>query len=205
LKSKIAVVDYGMGNLRSVSKALEHVAPQAQVLVTADPDVIRSAERVVVPGQGAMPDCMRQLAASGARDAVIESTRSKPFLGMCIGIQLLFEHGEEGDTPGLGVLAGEVPRFRVKGLKVPHMGWNQVYRTRPHALWDGIADGSRFYFVHSYYPAPREAALAAATAVDGAPFTCAVARDNIFAVQFHPEKSQSAGLQLLSNFVRWRP
>ena len=205
MKSKIAVVDYGMGNLRSVSKALEHVAPQAQVLVTADPDVIRSAERVVVPGQGAMPDCMRQLAASGARDAVVESTRSKPFLGMCIGIQLLFEHGEEGDTPGLGVLAGEVPRFRVKGLKVPHMGWNQVYRTRPHALWDGIADGSRFYFVHSYYPAPREAALAAATAVYGAPFTCAVARDNIFAVQFHPEKSQSAGLQLLSNFVRWRP
>jgi glutamine amidotransferase len=202
---KIAVVDYGMGNLRSVSKAVEHVAPQAKVLVTADPKEILSADRVVVPGQGAMPDCMRQLAASGAREAVVEATRSKPFLGLCIGVQMLFERGEEGDTAGLGVLAGIVPRLRAPGLKIPHMGWNQVYRSRAHPLWDGIEDGSRFYFVHSYYPAPRDPALTAATCVYGAPFTCAVARDNIFAVQFHPEKSQSAGLQLLSNFVRWRP
>jgi glutamine amidotransferase len=202
---KIAVVDYGMGNLRSVSKAVEHVAPQAKVLVTADPKEILSADRVVVPGQGAMPDCMRQLAASGAREAVIDATRCKPFLGLCIGVQMLFERGEEGDTAGLGVLAGSVPRLRAPGLKIPHMGWNQVYRCRPHPLWDGIEDGSRFYFVHSYYPAPRDPALTAATCVYGTPFTCAVARDNIFAVQFHPEKSQSAGLQLLSNFVRWRP
>ncbi len=202
---KIAVVDYGMGNLRSVWKAIEHVAPEADIQVTADPGRILAAERVVVPGQGAMPDCMRQLAASGAREAVLEATRSKPFLGLCIGVQLLFERGEEGDTPGLGVLAGTVPRFRVQGLKVPHMGWNEVFQARPHPMWQGIPDGTRFYFVHSYYPSPRDASLTAATAVYGSPFTCAVARDNIFAVQFHPEKSQSAGLQLLSNFVRWRP
>ncbi|HXI36904.1 MAG TPA: imidazole glycerol phosphate synthase subunit HisH [Burkholderiales bacterium] len=202
---KIAVVDYGMGNLRSVSKALEHVAPDARVLVTADPQEIRSAERVVVPGQGAMPDCMRQLAASGAREAVIEAAGDKPFLGICIGVQMLFERAEEGDTPGLGIIPGRVPRLRVSGLKIPHMGWNEVFQARPHPLWQGIASGSRYYFVHSYYPAPRDPALAAATCVYGAPFTCAIARDNIFAVQFHPEKSQSAGLQLLSNFVNWRP
>ena len=202
---KIAVVDYGMGNLRSVSKAIEHVAPGATVAVTADPREILSCERVVVPGQGAMPDCMRQLGASGARDAVIEAARERPFLGICIGLQMLFERGEEGDTPGLGILPGRVPRFRVQGLKVPHMGWNEVLQARPHPLWAGIADRSRFYFVHSYYPSPTEKSLVAATCEYGAPFTCAVARDNIFAVQFHPEKSQSAGLQLLSNFVRWRP
>jgi len=202
---RIAVVDYGMGNLRSVSKALEHVAPQAEVRVTADPQAILSSDRVVVPGQGALPDCMRQLDASGAREAVLEAARAKPFLGICVGLQMLFERGEEGDTPGLGVLPGEVPRFRLAGLKVPHMGWNEVAQAQPHPLWGGIADGSRFYFVHSYYPAPRGPNLSAATAVYGRPFTCAVARDNIFAVQFHPEKSQSAGLQLLSNFVSWRP
>jgi len=194
-----------MGNLRSVAKALEHVAPGAEVLATADPAAIRSAERVVVPGQGAMPDCMRQLAASGAREAVIEAAGAKPFLGICIGLQMLFERGEEGDTRGLGLLPGNVPRFRVSGLKIPHMGWNEVLQRRRHALWAGIADRSRFYFVHSYFPAPRDEGLTAATCVYGMPFTCAVARDNIFAVQFHPEKSQSAGLQLLTNFVRWRP
>ncbi len=194
-----------MGNLRSVSKALEHVAPGAEVLATADPAAIRSAERVVVPGQGAMPDCMRQLAASGAREAVIEAAGAKPFLGICIGLQMLFERGEEGDTRGLGLLAGNVPRFRVSGLKIPHMGWNEVLQQRRHALWAGIADRSRFYFVHSYFPAPRDEGVTAATCVYGMPFTCAVARDNIVAVQFQPEKSQSAGLQLLSNFVRWRP
>ncbi len=194
-----------MGNLRSVAKALEHVAPQAQVRVSADPREILASDRVVVPGQGAMPDCMRQLAASGARDAVVTAAREKPFLGICIGLQMLFERGEEGDTPGLGLLAGSVPRFKAAGLKIPHMGWNEVMQARPHPLWEGIASASRFYFVHSYYPAPADAALTAATCVYGAPFTCAVARDNIFAVQFHPEKSQSTGLQLLSNFVRWRP
>jgi imidazole glycerol-phosphate synthase subunit HisH len=201
----IAVVDYGMGNLMSVSKALEHVAPQAEVMVTADPDKILSCERVVVPGQGAMPDCMRQLAASGAREAVIEAARRKPFLGLCIGLQMLFERGEEGDTPGLGLLAGRVPRLVAPGLEIPHMGWNEVIQERSHPLWQGISDRTRFYFVHSYYPAPRDPSLIAATCIYGAPFTCAAARDNIFAVQFHPEKSSAAGLQLLSNFVRWRP
>jgi glutamine amidotransferase len=202
---KIAVVDYGMGNLRSVSKALEHVAPGAEVQLTADPQKILAADRLVVPGQGAMPDCMRQLSASGARDAVIEATRAKPFLGICIGLQMLFERGEEGDAVGLGLLPGRVPRFALSGLKIPHIGWNEVMQERSHPLWSGIADRSRFYFVHSYYPAPRDAALTAATCVYGMPFTCAIARDNIFAVQFHPEKSATAGLQLLSNFVRWRP
>jgi glutamine amidotransferase len=202
---KIAVVDYGMGNLRSVSKALQHVAPEAEVRVTGEPAAIRAAERVVVPGQGALPDCMRQLGAGGAREAVLEALRSKPYLGICLGLQMLFERGEEGDTPGLAVLHGNVPRFTVRGLKIPHMGWNEVIQERAHPLWAEIPDRSRFYFVHSYYPAPSDRALTAATCVYGSPFTCAVARDNIFAVQFHPEKSQSAGLQLLSNFVNWRP
>jgi len=203
----IAVVDYGMGNIRSVSKALEHVAPRDEVRVTADPGAIRAADRVVVPGQGAMPDCMRQLAASGAREAVIEAASRKPFLGICIGLQMLFEHGEEGDTAGLGLLPGRVPRFPASnaGLKIPHMGWNEVMQARPHALWNGIADRSRFYFVHSYYPEPADRAMTAATCAYGISFTCAVARDNIFAVQFHPEKSQNSGLQLLANFVQWRP
>jgi len=203
--AQITVVDYGMGNLRSVSKALEHVAPHAQVAVTADAEVIRAAERIVVPGQGALPDCMRNLAASGARDAVLEALGAKPYLGICLGLQMLFERGEEGDTPGLGLFAGRVPRFAATPLKIPHIGWNEVLQERAHPLWAGISDRSRFYFVHSYYPAPADRTLSAASCVYGVPFTCAVARDNIFAVQFHPEKSQSAGLQLLSNFVRWRP
>jgi glutamine amidotransferase len=204
----IVVVDYGMGNIRSVSKALERVAPREQVEVTSDPGVIRASDRVVVPGQGAMPDCMAQLAASGAREAVIAAARDKPFLGICIGMQMLFERGEEGDTPGLGLLAGGVPRFpaaRMAGLKVPHMGWNQVHQARAHALWAGIPSGERFYFVHSYYPDPADRALTAATCEYGVAFTCAISRDNIFAVQFHPEKSQAAGLRLLTNFVQWRP
>jgi len=203
--ARIAVVDYGMGNLRSVAKALEHVAPRATIAVTADAEVIRAAERVVVPGQGALPDCMRNLAASGARDAVLEALAAKPYLGICLGLQMLFEHGEEGDTPALGVFAGRVPRFASTPLKIPHMGWNEVLQENAHPVWAGISDRSRFYFVHSYYPAPADRTLSAARCVYGVPFTCAVARDNIFAVQFHPEKSQSAGLQLLSNFVRWRP
>jgi len=163
-----------------------------------------------VPGQGAMPDCMRELAARGLREAVIRAAGEKPFLGICIGLQMLFEHSDEGDVPGLSVLAGGVHRFPVAqtvaaGLKVPHMGWNEVSQTEPHALWRDIADGSRFYFVHSYYVEPAQPSVIAGSTVYGIPFTSAVARANIFAVQFHPEKSAQAGLQLLGNFLRWQP
>ena len=209
----IAVVDYGMGNLRSVAKALEHVADGRLVVVTADPAVVAAAERVVVPGQGAMPDCMRELNERGLRQAVIDAAAGKPFLGICIGQQMLFEHSEEGDVPGLGILRGQVRRFPAEKmhlpdgqkLKVPHMGWNEVRQSGPHPLWNGIADGARFYFVHSYYVAPDDAACVAGTTEYGIPFTSACARDNIFAVQCHPEKSAQAGLQLLSNFIDWKP
>ena len=210
---KIAVVDYGMGNLRSVSKALEHVAPDTEVRVTADAAAIRAAGRVVVPGQGAMPDCMRELAARGLVAPVLEASREKPFLGICIGLQMLFDRSEEGGVEGLGVLAGTVRRFAHDmrdartgaRLKVPHMGWNEVVQVGQHALWQGIADGSRFYFVHSYYADEADPAVRSGRTAYGTAFTCAVARDNIFAVQFHPEKSQAAGLQLLRNFVHWQP
>jgi len=212
-KTDIAVIDYGMGNLRSVSKALEHVAPSKTVVVSSDPEVIESAERVVFPGQGAMPDCMRELDARGLRASVIQSTREKPFLGICIGLQMLFERSEEGNADGLGLLAGEVKRFAIADmhdetgakLKVPHMGWSRVMQTRSHALWDQIADGERFYYVHSYYVAPTQPALAVGYTSYPKPFTSAIAQNNLFAVQFHPEKSASAGLQLLRNFVNWKP
>lgn len=207
----IAVVDYGMGNLRSVSKALEHVAPDKQVLVTSDPEQIDAADRVVFPGQGAMPDCMRELDARGLRDAVVRAAASKPFLGICIGLQLLFEHSEEGDAPGLGILPGKVIKFSKDGmhdavghkLKVPHMGWNQVYQAKNHPMWQNIADAERFYYVHSYYVVPHNQECIVGYSEYPERFTSAVAQDNIFAVQFHPEKSQHAGLQLLSNFARW--
>jgi imidazole glycerol-phosphate synthase subunit HisH len=207
----IAVIDYGMGNLRSVSKALEHVAPQCRVVVTSDAAVIAAAERVVFPGQGAMPDCMRELDSRGLRAAVIDAARSKPFLGICIGVQMLFEASEEGDIAGLALFRGKVVRFPAAAmkdadgarLKVPHMGWNEVRQECTHPLWQSIADGSRFYFVHSYYPRPDDARIVAATTCYPFRFTCAVARDNIFAVQFHPEKSQAAGLALLRNFAAW--
>jgi imidazole glycerol-phosphate synthase subunit HisH len=207
----IAVVDYGMGNLRSVSKAIEHVAPGRTVVVTSDPSTVRNAARVVVPGQGAMPDCMRELDARGLREAVVEAARTKPFLGICIGVQMLFERSEEGGVAGLGLLPGEVVRFPHFGpagaaglrLKVPHMGWNEVQQTLAHPLWAGIPDRSRFYFVHSYYPAPAQREIIAGYTLYPFPFACAIARRNLFAVQFHPEKSQACGLRLLANFVEW--
>jgi len=206
----IAVVDYGMGNLRSVEQALRHVAGEKSIAVTSDPAVIAAAERVVFPGQGAMPDCVRELDARGLRKAVLDAAACKPFLGICIGQQLLFEHSEEGDVAGLGILPGQVRRFPsgmtdASGakLKVPHMGWNQVYQAIEHPLWAGIAKDARFYFVHSYYVDPADPALTAAWTEYPFRFTSAVARANIFAVQFHPEKSQQAGLSLLYNFVNW--
>ncbi|HET6263258.1 MAG TPA: imidazole glycerol phosphate synthase subunit HisH [Usitatibacter sp.] len=211
MAQRISIVDYGMGNLRSVQKALAHVAPAAEVAITADPAAIRRADRVVFPGQGAMPDCMRSLRECGLGEAVEEAARAKPFLGLCIGQQMLFEGSDEGDTPGLAVVLGRVRGFprnaerAAAGFKVPHMGWNEVRQVRAHPLWDGIADGSRFYFVHSYYCDPAEPGLAAGETRYPDAFTSAIARDNIFATQFHPEKSAVAGLQLLSNFANWNP
>lgn len=209
----IAVVDYGMGNLRSVSKALEHVAPDLNVVVTSNPQDIHAAKRVVFPGQGAMPDCIRELDSRGLRQAVIEATQQKPFLGICIGLQMLFERSEEGNAAGLGVFAGQVKRFAAadmhdtagQKLKVPHMGWNQVQQQTAHSLWQDIADNERFYYVHSYYVSPADNALVSGITAYPKPFTCAIAKDNLFAVQFHPEKSAKAGLQLLRNFVHWNP
>ncbi len=207
----IAVVDYGMGNLRSVEQALRKVAPERRIAVTDDPEVVAAAERVVFPGQGAMPDCMREMDARGLRAAVLEAAKSKPFLGICIGLQMLFEHSAEGNVPGLGVLSGEVVRFahdlkdaQGSKLKVPHMGWNQVHHG-DHALWGGIAQDARFYYVHSYYVQPRDPAIVQATSDYPQAFVCAVARENLFAVQFHPEKSAAAGLRLLQNFINWNP
>ncbi|MDP1597299.1 MAG: imidazole glycerol phosphate synthase subunit HisH [Methylotenera sp.] len=217
-KIDIAVVDYGMGNLRSVSKALEHVAPSKNVVVTSNPAEIIQAERVVFPGQGAMPDCMRELDARGLRDAVLYAAQHKPFLGICIGLQMLFEHSEEGDAAGLGLFKGNVKRFASPNmldsqgdkLKVPHMGWNQVYQVNKtgsssHALWHGIEDGARFYYVHSYYVEPQDKGVISGFSLYPKQFTCAIAKNNLFAVQFHPEKSADAGLQLLTNFVNWTP
>ncbi|MFA7268222.1 MAG: imidazole glycerol phosphate synthase subunit HisH [Sterolibacterium sp.] len=212
----VAVVDYGMGNLRSVAKAIEHVAPGDRVLITSDAAQIAAADRVVVPGQGAMPDCMRELEIRGLRDAVIRAARTQPFLGICVGLQMLFGQAEEGGVMGLNVLPGRVPRFprlaMVKPdgsrLKVPHMGWNEVHQmpqASPHPLWAGIRDASRFYFVHSYYVEPALPDAIVGRTDYGIPFTSAVARDNIFAVQFHPEKSARDGLALLANFMQWKP
>jgi glutamine amidotransferase len=209
----IAVIDYGMGNLRSVAKAIEHVAPDLTVSVTSDPRVVMRAGRVVFPGPGAMPDCMREMDARGLSDAVMTAARERPFLGICIGLQMLFERSEEGDVAGLGLLPGRVRRFAAEAmvdaegvkLKVPHMGWNEVYQTIAHPLWEGIAPASRFYFVHSYYVEPATPQLMAGYTRYPSPFACAVASDNVFAVQFHPEKSQAAGLRLLANFVAWQP
>ena len=219
--STVAVVDYGMGNLRSVTKAIEHVTTSDRVLVTSNAADIAAADRVVVPGQGAMPDCMRELEARGLRDAVVKAAAEKPFMGICVGLQMLFGHAEEGDVMWLDILPGRVPRFprdAMKApdgsrLKVPHMGWNEVRQTKrggadangTHPLWAGIEDGARFYFVHSYYVEPALPELTAGTTNYGIPFTSAVARDNIFAVQFHPEKSARDGLALLANFMRWNP
>ncbi|MCS6786581.1 MAG: imidazole glycerol phosphate synthase subunit HisH [Thiobacillaceae bacterium] len=207
----IAVIDYGMGNLHSVAKALEHVAPHARVVVTSEPAALAAADRVVFPGQGAAPDCMRAIDALGLREAILQAARNKPLLGICMGLQVLFEASEEGDTACLGVLPGRVVRFPRElrahdgtRLKVPHMGWNSV-RQNAHPLWTGIPDGARFYFVHSYYVVPAQPELAVGYSAYPDEFVCACARANLFAVQFHPEKSARDGLRLLENFTRWNP
>jgi len=222
----VAVVDYGMGNLRSVSQAVHAVAADSGhgVLVTSDPEQVRAAERVVLPGQGAMPDCMRELSASGLRASVLEAAATKPLFGVCVGMQMLLEHSQEGrkgdggaGTVGLGLFAGDVVRFDLAGrrqpdgsrYKVPQMGWNQVYHRNhggpPHAVWGDVPDGAYFYFVHSFHARPSVARHSVGEADYGGRFTAAIARDNIFATQFHPEKSAGHGLALYRNFLRWNP
>jgi len=207
-----------MGNFHSVARALRYAAPDADIRICNRAAEIDAADRVVFPGQGAMADCMRTLNESGLREAVLRAAESKPLLGVCVGEQMLFETSEEGNTPCLGLFPGTVRRFAgepfanstatntsEERLKVPHMGWNAVHQTRPHALWDGIPDGTHFYFVHSYYASPADASLTIGETDYGFTFTCAVARANIFAVQFHPEKSAAPGLRLYRNFVDWQP
>jgi glutamine amidotransferase len=213
MTNTIVVVDYGMGNLRSVAQALRAAAPEADVKISGEVVDIEHADRIVLPGQGAMRDCMASLRASGVEDALLRAARTRPVMGVCVGEQMLFDMSEEGNTPGLGLLPGKVVRFQLDGqlqpdgsrFKVPQMGWNRVHQTRPHALWEGIANDDYFYFVHSYYAQPEDALDAIGETDFGGMFCCAVARDNIVATQFHPEKSADAGLRMYRNFVHWNP
>ncbi|HEV7913109.1 MAG TPA: imidazole glycerol phosphate synthase subunit HisH [Albitalea sp.] len=211
----VAVVDYGMGNLRSVSQAVLHVAKGSgiDVIVTSKPDEVHAAERIVLPGQGAMPDCMRELRDSGLQEAVLHAAANKPLMGVCVGMQMLLSRSEEGPTDGLGLFPGDVVRFRLEGrlqpdgsrYKVPQMGWNGVVQARPHPIWAGVPDGARFYFVHSYCARPSDLRHSVGETDYGGRFTSALARDNIFATQFHPEKSAEHGLALYRNFLYWKP
>ena len=215
----VAVVDYGMGNLRSVSQALQAVAAGTgyRVVITADPEQVRGCERLVLPGQGAMPDCMRQLRESGLLESVLEAAANKPLFGVCIGMQMLLDHSAEGHTNGLGLIHGEVIKFELEGqlqadgsrYKVPQMGWNQVYRNNhggaPHPVWGEVPDGRYFYFVHSFYARPSDARHSVGDTDYGTRFSSAIARDNIFATQFHPEKSADHGLSLYRSFLHWKP
>ncbi|MEY4978363.1 MAG: imidazole glycerol phosphate synthase, glutamine amidotransferase subunit [Pseudomonadota bacterium] len=218
-RKTVAVVDYGSGNLRSVSQAVKHVAraSDVEVRVTSRAQDVLDADRVVLPGQGHMADCMNELAASGLRDAVLHAAANKPLFGVCVGMQMLLDRSEEGPTDGLGLLPGEVLRFRLEGrlqadgsrFKVPQMGWNQVFHQLGHGpahpLWAGIADGAYFYFVHSYYAAPANPLHSVGETDYGGRFAVALARDNLFATQFHPEKSADQGLALYRNFLQWNP
>lgn len=210
--SSVAVIDYGMGNLHSVAKALEHTGRVDDIRVTHDAGKIRSADRVVLPGVGAIRDCMAEIRRLGLDQLITEVVRSKPFLGVCVGMQALMDFSEENDgTECLGILPGKVSFFGeelvddVSGatLKVPHMGWNQVHQEMAHPLWQGIEQDARFYFVHSYYVTPAEEGYLAASSRHGVRIAAALAHENIFAAQFHPEKSQHAGLQLYANFLEW--
>jgi glutamine amidotransferase len=211
----VAVVDYGMGNLRSVSQAVQAAAQGSgyEVVITARPEEVRAAERVVLPGQGAMPDCMRELRDSGLQESVLEAAAGKPLFGVCVGMQMLLDSSREGPTSGLGLIPGEVVKFELAGrlqpdgsrFKVPQMGWNQVIQVRPHPVWGEVPDSSYFYFVHSFYARPSDARHSVGEADYGGRFTAAIARDNIFATQFHPEKSAGHGLALYRNFLHWNP
>ena len=209
--SSVAVIDYGMGNLHSIVKALQHAAPEVDVICVSDADAILRADRVVFPGVGAIRDCMQALNQSGLAAVIQQVAKSKPLLGICLGMQALLTDSEENNgIQCLDVFAGHVVHFPEalkdtdgNSLKIPHMGWNQVHQLHPHPLWENIPQDSRFYFVHSYYAQPDDAAIMAATTQYPEAFTCALAQDNVFAVQFPPEKSQAVGLQLLNNFLHW--
>ena len=222
----VAVVDYGMGNLRSVSQAVKAAAVGSgfEVVITQDPDAVRLAERIVLPGQGAMRDCMSELTQSGLLESVLEAAKNKPLFGVCVGMQMLLDRSAEGDTdagtPSLGLIAGEVVKFDLldqlqadgSRFKVPQMGWNRVAQTKqsqyhnsPHPIWAGVPDQSYFYFVHSFYAKPLDAAHIAGETNYGNVFASVIARDNIFATQFHPEKSAAQGLALYRNFLNWTP
>lgn len=217
--TSIAIVDYGMGNYHSVERALRHAAPEADIRLCKLASEIDAADRVVFPGQGAMADCIRTLDEAGLRGAILRAAANKPLLGVCVGEQMLFERSEEGNTMSLAIFKGEVRRFKgpafdapaphatnhTDRLKVPHMGWNPVRQVRTHPLWEGIPNLTPFYFVHSYYAVPTDPKLTVGECDYGSAFTCAVAQDNIFAVQFHPEKSADFGLRLYRNFVDWQP
>jgi imidazole glycerol-phosphate synthase subunit HisH len=215
MSKTVAVVDYGMGNLRSVSNAVKEAAKGTgfEVIITQHPDVVRAAQRIVLPGQGAMRDCMACLHESGLKESVLEAAQNKPLFGVCVGMQMLLDHSDEQDTPGLGLIPGQVHKFELAGrlqgdgsrYKVPQMGWNRVQQSKPHAVWGGVADHSWFYFVHSFYAKPKLGLHSAGLSDYGAPFTAAIARDNIFATQFHPEKSAAQGLALYRNFLHWNP
>lgn len=216
MKPLVAVIDYGMGNLKSVSQAAMRATYDTsyEVLVTQDPSDVDRAERIILPGQGAMRDCMRELTQSGLREAVLDAMTQKPILGICVGMQMLLDHSEEQDTPGLGLIEGKVKRFTLEGplsngsarYKIPQIGWNQIkQRDASHAMWAGIPDQSWFYFVHSYYADPERETDVASHTEYGVDFVSAIARDNIFATQFHPEKSAQHGLQLFQNFLSWSP
>ena len=216
--ASVAVIDYGMGNLRSVAQAVMAAAygSGVEVIITSDPAEVRKAERVVLPGQGAMRDCMRELHDSGLLPEVLHAAAHKPLFGVCVGMQMLLDHSAEGAAGGtdcLGLIPGNVVKFELAGqlqpdgsrYKVPQMGWNRVHQTRPHPVWAGVPDNSYFYFVHSFYAKPLDVRHTAGVSDYGQGFTSAVSRDNIFATQFHPEKSADMGLMLYRNFLSWSP
>ena len=210
----IAIIDYGMGNLKSVYQAISEVNNALQhkqeIIITADKAKIDSADKIIFPGQGAMPDCMQEIEKLNLKQTIINAAKNKPFLGICLGFQMLFTHSQEGNVDGLNIFSGKVVRFEnndSEKLKIPHMGWNNIYINQQNAaakiLFNNVENSTRYYFVHSYYVVPDDQNIIAATCNYGKDFACAIAKDNIFATQFHPEKSSASGLQIIENFLKF--
>lgn len=210
----IAIIDYGMGNLKSVYQAISEVNNALQhkqeIIITADKAKIDSADKIIFPGQGAMPDCIQEIEKLNLKQTIINAAKNKPFLGICLGFQMLFTHSQEGNVDGLNIFAGKVVRFENNAsekLKIPHMGWNNIYINQQNAaakiLFNNVENSTRYYFVHSYYVVPDDQNIIAATCNYGKDFACAIAKDNIFATQFHPEKSSASGLQIIENFLKF--